>query len=63
MSSEIIIGIAGLVGVFVAWYALSGSRPAPHPRRTRPSSSEPDRDLYHEVLNDDKYKVKGQWER
>ncbi len=53
MEDQIIIGLVGLVGVYILYRVLSTPQ--------RPSQSE--MDTYADVLNDKKYKVKGQWDR
>jgi hypothetical protein len=52
MEKEIIIGILGLVGVYVLYKLLSGT-----------SQEVVESDQYLDVLNDDKFKVKGQWDK
>jgi hypothetical protein len=52
MEREIIIGVIGLIGVYVFYRMLSGS-----------SMEQIEADPYIDVLNDEKYKVKGQWDK
>ncbi len=52
MEREIIIGIVGLVGVYILYKMFS-----------EPSMETVEADPYLDVLNDEKYKVKGQWDK
>ena len=52
MEKEILIGVLGLVGVYILYKILSGT-----------STQVAEADPYLDVLNDEKYKVKGQWDK
>jgi hypothetical protein len=52
MEREIILGIMGLIGVYTLYKILSA-----------PASENSETDPYLDVLNDEKYKVKGQWDK
>lgn len=53
MEKQIIIGLVGLVGVYAVYRMLA------MPQRMRQREHDP----YDTILNDEKYKVKGQWDR
>ena len=52
MEKEILIGVLGLIGVYVLYKMLSSD-----------SSDGAEADPYLDVLNDEKFKVKGQWDK
>ncbi len=52
MAKEILIGVLGLIGVYILYKILSGNSP-----------EAVEADPYIDVLNDEKYKVKGQWDK
>jgi hypothetical protein len=52
MEKEILIGVLGLVGVYVLYRMLSGNAP-----------EAVEADPVIDILNDEKYKVKGQWDK
>ncbi len=53
MEKEIIIGLVGLIGVYVIYHFVATRQPM------RPLEA----DSYGDILKDEKYKVKGQWDR
>ena len=52
MDNQIIFGIVGLIGVYVLYRMLSSS-----PRSPKVHAEQ------YDILHDEKYKVKGQWDR